>query len=269
MSQQGWIKLHRQILESDIWADDEQEPFDRRSAWIDLLLMANHKDKQTVFDGKAITVMRGQKITSVRKLSERWRWSVNKTYRYLKLLEDLEMIKRESDSRRTLLTIVKYGDFQGYENTDEYSHEYTDRTLTNTVLEHSRIQSRNTNKNIKNIKNEKNDKNEKKNNISVYFPDDEALNDAFKDFVDMRKKLKKPLASDRAITLAINKLNKLSNGDSQLAIEIINQSVMGSWLSFYPLTERKGERPNSYMEAIKDRVNVVDSWLDDNDEGTV
>ena len=155
----GWIKLYRQITESDIWNDEENEPFDRRSAWVDLLLMANHKDRQTCFDGKAITVKRGQKITSVRKLSERWRWSVNRTYRYLKLLENLEMINRESDSRRTLITIVNYEVYQNGENSsehsNEYSDEYTDRTLTNTVIEHSRIQSRNTNKNIKNDKNEK------------------------------------------------------------------------------------------------------------------
>ena len=160
---QGWIRLYRQIQESDIWNDDDQEPFDRRSAWIDLLLMVNHKDKKTVFDGKPIMVKRGQRITSVRKLAERWHWSVNKTARYLKLLEELEMIVKESDSRRTLLTIVNYEVFQGGEDSREYSHEYSDRTLTNTVLEQSRIQSRITNKNDKEIKNEKNVKNEKNN----------------------------------------------------------------------------------------------------------
>lgn len=161
--QQGWIQLHRQIQSSDIWNDEE--PFDRRSAWIDLLLSANHKERKIVFDGKATTIKRGQLITSVRTLSDKWNWSVNRTYRYLKLLEDLEMINRESDSRRTLITIVKYDFFQSYENTDEYSHgyshEYSNRTLTDTVLEQSRIQSRNTNNNVNNYNNDKKDKNEK------------------------------------------------------------------------------------------------------------
>ena len=62
MAEIGWIKLHRKIQECFIWGDEEDEPFDRRSAWIDLLLLANHADKRTVFDGKAITVKKGQKI---------------------------------------------------------------------------------------------------------------------------------------------------------------------------------------------------------------
>ena len=217
---QGWIKLHRQILESDIWDDEEHEPFDRRSAWIDLLLLANHKDKQTVFDGKPITVKRGQKVTSVRKLSERWRWSVNRTYRYLKLLEELNMIERQSDNRRTLLTIVKYEVFQDSENTNEY----TDRTLTDTQIEHSR----NTNKNIKN------DKNIKNNNKAIFFPDNEELNQSFLDYIEMRKKIKKPM-SDRAITLALNKLEVLSGGNAEKAIRILNQSIFGSWQGLYEL----------------------------------
>ena len=72
----GWICLHRKILESDVWMDDE-EPFDKRSAWVDLLLMANHKENSMIFDGHKLVVERGQIVTSVRKLSSRWRWSKN------------------------------------------------------------------------------------------------------------------------------------------------------------------------------------------------
>ena len=270
MSQQGWIKLHRQIQDSFLWQD---KPFNRKDAWIDLLLLANHEDKTILFNGQVMVIKRGQFLTSIRKLADRWGWSRDRTLKFFKLLESEQMVDRDSDSNRTLLTIVNYDNFQGEtdsdKDSDKDSNKDSERTLTRTVNGHRQGQWHATNKNVKNEKNDKNVKNEKKNNIRVYFPDDKALNDAFKDFVDMRKKLKKPLASDRAITLAINKLNKLSNGDSQLAIDIIEQSIMGSWLSFYPLTERKGERPNSYMEAINNRVNVVDSWLDDNDEGTV
>ena len=153
----GWIKLHRQIQECDLW-ESEEEPFDRRSAWIDLLLLANHRDKQIIFDGKPLTVGEGQRITSYRKLANRWNWSVERVKRYLKLLETLGMIKRESDNRKTLLTIVNYSKFQNeqhsYEYSYEYSDEYSDETLTSTQTRHSRV----TNKNDKNEKNEKNDK---------------------------------------------------------------------------------------------------------------
>lgn len=117
MSKQGYIKLYRQI--QDCWLWTSPEPFDERSAWIDLLMLANHADKTTMFDKKLITVKRGQRITSVRLLAERWHWGRTRTLNFLKNLEADKMIVREADSRKTLITIVNYGKFQGFENEDE------------------------------------------------------------------------------------------------------------------------------------------------------
>ena len=75
----GWIKIHRQIQNCLIWDD---KPFNMASAWIDLLLLANHEDKETIFDKKPILVKRGQRITSVRELSSRWGWGKDKTLRF-------------------------------------------------------------------------------------------------------------------------------------------------------------------------------------------
>lgn len=134
----GWIKIHRQIQNCLIWDD---KPFNMASAWIDLLLLANHEDKETIFDKKPILVKRGQRITSVRELSARWGWGKDKTLRFLRLLESEKMIVKESDSRRTLLTIVNYGIYQDCES----ENETVIRTLTG--------QSQATNKNDKNDKN--------------------------------------------------------------------------------------------------------------------
>lgn len=134
----GWIKIHRQIQNCLIWDD---KPFNMASAWIDLLLLANHEDKETIFDKKPILVKRGQRITSVRELSARWGWGKDKTLRFLRLLESEKMIVKDSDSRRTLLTIVNYGVYQDCET----ENETVIRTLTG--------QSQATNKNDKNDKN--------------------------------------------------------------------------------------------------------------------
>lgn len=134
----GWIKIHRQIQNCLIWDD---KPFNMASAWIDLLLLANHKDKETIFDKKPILVKRGQRITSVRELSARWGWGKDKTLRFLRLLESEKMIVKESDSRKTLLTIVNYGIYQDCENENE------------TVIMTLTGQSQATNKNDKNDKN--------------------------------------------------------------------------------------------------------------------
>ena len=123
MASKGWIRIHRQLQDCVLWTDNE--PFDRRSAWIDLLMSANHEDKSIIFDYKSTTIKRGQYLTSVRKLGERWSWSKNRVLKYLRLLENLKMITRESDGRRTVITIENYDKFQSQQDSDMDSDVYT------------------------------------------------------------------------------------------------------------------------------------------------
>lgn len=75
-----------------------------------------------------------------------------------------------------------------------------------------------------------------------YFPEDELLNEAFEGYVKMRKQIKKPM-TDRAITLAISKLKELAtlpfsdSMDNDLAIRILNQSVLNSWQGLFPIKD--------------------------------
>ena len=99
-----------------------------------------------------------------------------------------------------------------------------------------------------------------KNHRERYFPLDDDLEEAFQAFIEMRKKLKKPL-TDRAIKLQIKKLTELANTpfhdsmamDNELAIKIIDQSIEHGWLSFYPL--KNGDGTNS-------KKSVFDEWKD-------
>lgn len=70
-----------------------------------------------------------------------------------------------------------------------------------------------------------------------YYPHDEKLDQAFADYVAMRKQIKAPM-TDRAIDLAMKKLEALSGGDNDKAIEVLNQSVMNSWKGLF---EVKGQ----------------------------
>ena len=168
----GWIKIHRQIQNCLIWDD---KPFNMASAWIDLLLLANHEDKETIFDKKPILVKRGQRITSVRELSARWGWGKDKTLRFLRLLESEKMIVKDSDSRRTLLTIVNYGIYQDCGTGNE--------TVTRTVTGHSQATN-------------ESDKNDKNNNIRSNSDD---LNET-----DKPKKKKTKLTEDENEELVKN-----------------------------------------------------------------
>lgn len=92
---------------------------------------------------------------------------------------------------------------------------------------------------------------------TAYFPNDESLNQAFLDYLEMRKQIKKPMTG-RAVELAIKKLKELSallfsdSMDNDLAIQILNQSVMNSWQGLFPLKEQKtNNTPNGGVDWSK------------------
>ena len=107
---EGWIKIYRQIRNHWIWKD--KEPFDKRSAWIDLLLSVNHKSKKIPFENDFIEIERGQTLTSIKQLAERWSWSRHKVSDYLNQLEQDTMIVQVRDTRKTLVSIVNYNKYQ-------------------------------------------------------------------------------------------------------------------------------------------------------------
>lgn len=135
MTEKGWITLHRKIEDNWIWND--KEPFDKRSAWIDLILKANHKNKKLVYNGKLIEVERGSRITSIKKLSEEWGWSRKKVKNFLELLQSDNMIVYSSTSKNTTYTIVNYNDYQGIEDDKGTSKEHQ-KNIKGTSEEHQR-----------------------------------------------------------------------------------------------------------------------------------
>ena len=161
----GWIKLHRKILDCFIWQD---KPYDKARAWIDLLLIAMHHDKKMLIDDEVVIIQRGSFMTSIVKLADRWGWSRNKVVRYLDMLESEQMLNTKRTPKGTLITIVKYDDYQlsdmpcesTNESTNESTYGATNETpneSTDGATDESADESQN-----KNIKNDKNVKNEKK-----------------------------------------------------------------------------------------------------------
>ena len=138
--QQGWVSIHRSIIENFVWRD---KPFNMGAAWIDLIMMANHEEKKMPHDGQLMIVKRGQTFTSVRSLSERWGWSRMKVSRFLVLLEQDEMLILERSKSGTLLTLVNYDNYQDCRDTNG-----TPTRQNNNV---------NNDKNVKNEKKEKKD----------------------------------------------------------------------------------------------------------------
>lgn len=237
MCKNGWIKLPYEMKNSWLWQD---ENYDKRGAWLDLLFSVCQEECKTIFKGNITILKPGQMITSMRKLSEKWGWSKDKTSRFLKMLEDDNLICRITDIKNTLITIKNFNVYQLTSNNTEENEE-KDIKETDDVVKSIKDTEAEIVENI-----DVNNKPERKDvvtRINEYY-EDEELNQAFIDYVEMRKKIRKPMTA-RAITLAKNKLAKLAaipfsdDINKTQAIKILEQSTFNSWQGLFELKEEK------------------------------
>ena len=105
----GWIKISRDIDKHWLWRDAQ-----RLKWWLDLLLMVSWEDdKEVLLDTNLTTVGRGQAVVSLNMLMERWEVSKPTVIKFLNLLEQEQMIRREVlGGRIPMLTIVNYDKYQ-------------------------------------------------------------------------------------------------------------------------------------------------------------
>jgi uncharacterized phage protein (TIGR02220 family) len=136
----GYIKLHRGLCEHSMWL---QSKFTEGQAWVDLIMLANHKDGYITVRGIDIEVKRGQVAWSQENLAKRWKWSRGKVIRFCKKLEEKMMLQtvQQKNHLTTLFTIIKYEDYQSNDTTNSTTNSTTNGRQTDT------------NKNDKNDKN--------------------------------------------------------------------------------------------------------------------
>jgi len=113
----GWISLHRKIQENEFYP--QNRPFTKFEAWIDLLLNANHSDKEINVGNQLFICKRGELMRSLETLSKRWNWSKPRVRRVLLLLKKRNMIELKSEQKSTRITICNYDNYQGERNASE------------------------------------------------------------------------------------------------------------------------------------------------------
>lgn len=150
----GWIKLHRKIIDNSIF----KNPNLFRLA-VYLVMRANHKDNKTFIGYEEILVKRGQTIIGERSMSRFLDVSPSTIRKQLKVLESKQFIERESKHRFSVITIVKYEDYQGEEHDKE--------AQKGAVKEAEQKRNKSVTKALTTPNNnDKNEKNDKKNNTS-------------------------------------------------------------------------------------------------------
>lgn len=128
-----------------------------------------------------------------------------------------------------------------------------EESIDNDLANNSQI-TRNT---IKEKEKEKEIKKEKVTNLDKIinaYTQNILVVEAIKDFIKMRKSIKKPL-TDRALKGILNKLDSMGKDDLE-KIELLEQSIENCWASIYELKNKKattgivGSKNNSYNGSI-------------------
>lgn len=176
-------------------------PQDKLYALMDFLSMADEN---------------GEVHVCVRELMKRWGWSNTKVTGFIKTITEKDIGKTEKRQEKDTVFLVNTDFLSGAK--DRKKTKNNQKTITE---KDTKEQSQNEEQTVK--------------REQMYYPNDELLDSAFKEFLVMRNKIKKPIATKQALTRMINRIEKLSGGDNDLAIKILNQSTDHCWQDVYEL----------------------------------
>lgn len=104
---EGWIKLHRQIIDSAVFDDAEV-----LKVWIWLLCSVYIEDTEIIMNGVVIRAKAGQKVTGRKKMSSEIGLSESKIQRALNILKKLDNITIESTNKYSIITAKKWQKYQ-------------------------------------------------------------------------------------------------------------------------------------------------------------
>jgi len=123
----GYISLHRKLLDWE-WYNDNNT----KILFIHCLLKANWEDK----NWQGTLIKRGSFITSIETLSNELNLTFQNIRTSLSKLEKTNEIVKNSTNKNTLLSIVKYDDYQNLENkvTNEQQTNNKQLTTTNNII---------------------------------------------------------------------------------------------------------------------------------------
>ncbi len=152
MTNEGYIKLYRKIKSSTLWRAERK--FSKLEGWIDLLLLAQHKETKVMIDSRTVQLKRGQLLTSQLGLSERWRWSIGKLNKFLKYLKDENRIEFKGENKFTIISILNWDKYQVSDEESESKKEVnnesemkTERKQNDYIQECNKNETRNTSSN--------------------------------------------------------------------------------------------------------------------------
>ena len=115
MARKGYIKMYRQIIDSDVWCDAY-----KFKLWSYCLMKACHKPQNVLVGNRIVRLDKGQFITGRSGIEEEYNRNCKKEdyitgvtlFRWLKLFEKMDMISIDSTNKYSVITVSNWDKYQ-------------------------------------------------------------------------------------------------------------------------------------------------------------
>lgn len=221
MEDDTWLKLYRKLLKSPIFENEKA-----LKIWIWCLLKATHLEREQLVGQQIVHLEKGQFVFGREKASNELGMTESTVYKYIKLLEKLQMISINSNNKFSVVSIEKWEDYQ-------------DKKQQSNNKGTTKEQQSNTNKNVKNVNN------------NIYkeietFTRNENLINSFIEFIQYRKQKNKVL-TEIGLKKILNQFKKWNYTDEE-CIQSINNSIINGWTGIFEIKDRKPIIENKQKE---------------------
>lgn len=227
MNNQGWVKLHRKILENPI----SRKP-NYLAVWIYILSHANHSETEIIWNNEKVKIPIGAFIGSISKISEHFNLSTGTVSNICKYLISEKMIEKRSTMKFSFFRVINWYDYQ----------EEVEKRIEN-KLKPNRKQVE-TNKNEKNVKNISKD-------IGAETPEEFGSKDINFFFKKINSFLEVKLPEDKKARFIVsNMLKLLSKSKSRDWMDDDKWKNAKKWFEQYDeYTLQKGFYPHSWYKV--------------------
>ena len=243
---EGYIRLWRSLADSPVWTCSTAN---QKVVLITILLHVRWDSIRWDVLGKEFTIGPGEMFTSIRKLADMAGVTQRVVRTALDRFESVNFLTRKVTHQGMLISVVNWGKYQGVYGSGDtpsdtkktrrgHTHDTPKPKKDTTIRKKVPQESKEGKKVIPPIS-----------PFDDFCGNNEELKEALQGWMEMRKKLKKPL-TDRALKLNLGKLHQMTGGFQPTMVEVVNQSTMNGWLSFYPI--KKDERSADPFAGAKD-----------------
>jgi hypothetical protein len=223
----GYMAIWRKIQDHEF--SKEKRVYSKFEAWIDILLEAQHEEtREVVIKMRLFECRYGESLKSIRTWGARWGWGEAKVKRFMYLLVKMNQIRYTNETVTTRITVLNYMQYDPRRNSFDTRLTH-DRNATEDRQERK----------------ERKEKNIGKETPAFIYPEkySDILKSKFNDFIRNRTELKKPV-TEISFNSLVNKLDKLTGGNEQTSIEILENSIENGWAGIF---EIKGKKPKQQL----------------------